>query len=401
MTVELDASAGKTARLLGNWLGRGVGWSLPRVVAVLFCIDVIVRFFPLDPLCFQAWECLTRYQEPGAIFQANRRFESGRIHGNLSNMGNLPELREDRPQVFTTDSHGFRNGPAAGPRTVEAVVVGDSFVAGYGVSDEDTLPVQLSRKTHSTFYNGGGPYAYLNTIRLLKRKLGLTRARAIIVWTENVPIAFLQTAERSAQQPDWKTRLWVFVFGHEGERYKNILRGWLYTSPLKIVATKAYLRLCNDQFLPNVYKKLVVSERLRDGRTMLFYPPEIDDFERHREIQEASDYLAHLSSGLRAEGLDPLVVLAPSKYSVYYPLIENRRRAAGDTVHPLARLEADLRQRGIPALDLTKTFRARARDDLSEGNYIYWLDDTHWNGRGLAVASDLIARTWFPEEATP
>src|ERR1700687_3502923 len=86
-----------------------LGRLLPCVMGVLFAVDASARFLPLEPLCFQAWECLTRYQEPGAIFEANRQFRSPDTHGNLSNMGNLPARRQNRPQVFTTDKYGFRN----------------------------------------------------------------------------------------------------------------------------------------------------------------------------------------------------------------------------------------------------------------------------------------------------
>ena len=92
-----------------------VGRLLPRLIAALLLVDALSRFLPLDPLCFQAWECMTRYQEPGAIFEANRQFRSDRTHGNMSNMGNLPALRQVRSQVFTTDKYGFRN--ASGSRS--------------------------------------------------------------------------------------------------------------------------------------------------------------------------------------------------------------------------------------------------------------------------------------------
>ena len=77
-----------------------LGRVLPLLVAMLLLGDALARFLPVDSLCFQAWECMTRFQEPGAIFEANRQFRSARTHGNLSNMGNLPLLRQYRPQLF-------------------------------------------------------------------------------------------------------------------------------------------------------------------------------------------------------------------------------------------------------------------------------------------------------------
>jgi len=100
------------------------------LIAAMFAADAGTRFLPIDALCFQAWECMTRYQAPGSIFEANRQFTSTRTHGNLSNMGNLPALRQYRPQVFTTDANGFRNPRGSERRPQDGIVVGDSFVAG-------------------------------------------------------------------------------------------------------------------------------------------------------------------------------------------------------------------------------------------------------------------------------
>ncbi len=381
----------------GRLRGIALGRLLPCAIAALFVVDVMARFLPLDPLCFQAWECLTRYQEPGGIFEANRQFRSRQTHGNLSNMGNLPHVRQVRPQVFTTDANGFRNLPASGTIRTDGIVVGDSFVAGYGISDAETLPAQLSDLTGLHFYNAGGPYAYLETARALKPKLGLQQSRVVVVWTEAEPIATLQRAEALARNPDWKGRLLTSVLGRRADYARGLLRGWWFTSPVKIAAEKAYLSISDDRILPNVYARRVIQRRLRTGEMMLFYPPEVDDFHSSRDAQPAADYLERLSTGLKREGLDALVVLAPSKYSVYYPLLEDPKPEPGDAVHPLARLAAAVGAAGVPVLDLTGPFRERAREDLANGQYIYWLDDTHWNARGIAVAAESARKAWFKE----
>ena len=43
----------------------------------------------------------------------------------------------------------------------------------------------------------------------------------------------------------------------------------------------------------------------------------------------------------------------------------------------------------------------QARQALSSGDYIYWRDDTHWNGRGAALAAEAIRREWFAGRARP
>lgn len=374
-----------------------LGRVLPITLAMFLSADVAARFFPLDSLCFQAWECMTRFQEPGSIFEAHRQFHSSRTHGNLSNMGNLPALREYRPQVFTTDVYGFRNSPALSERPPDGIVVGDSFVAGYGISDDETFPVRLSAATGLRMYNAGGPYAYLQTVRALKARLGMHQGPVVVVWTEAEPVDQLSHAAAIAEEGDVETRLLNAVLAERGDRLRSWLRGWWYTSPARIVAEKAFLALANDRILPNVYASRVAERRVQSGKAMLFYPSDVDGFHRHRDIGEARDYLMSTSTALSREGMEPLVLLAPSKYTVYYPILTEPKPAPGDPVHPLTVLEADLRAHGIPALDLTPSFQEAARRGLADGHDIYWRDDTHWNGLGTALAADLARRAWFPE----
>lgn len=374
------------------------GWLLPVVIAVFLAADVIARSLPIDGLCFQAWECMTRYQEPGSIFEANRQFRSARTHGNMSNMGNLPNDRVDRPQVFTTDGRGFRN-TAVDEARVRVLMVGDSFVAGYGISDDETLPTQLTARSGAVVYNAGGPYAYLDTVRQLKSQLKLEQPTAVIVWSESEPIGLLQAAEDQAGHPNWQARILSSAFGSAGERVREVLRGWWFTSPLKVIAQKAFLSASNDRFLPNVYAHLVAQRKLKNGASMLFLPSDVEPFHAHRDVRPAADYLQWLTSAMAKEGVKPVVVLVPHKYSVYYPLLSGAQPAPGDDVHPLAQLEQVLRAQGIEALDLTPMMRERAAGDLARGEYVYWRDDTHWDGRGVSVAADAIARRWFRGEA--
>ena len=376
-----------------------IGRLLPLVIAGAFAVDVGARFLPLDALCFQAWECMTRYQEPGSIFQANRRFVSDRTHGNLSNMGNLPERREYRAQVFTTDTDGFRNAPVSEHVVPDGLVVGDSFVAGYGISDEETFPAQLSAATGRRFYNAGGPYAYLHTVRRLKARLGFARGPVIIGWTESEPVAQLTQAEALAGEGDARTRLMTSLVGPKAQWLRSRARGWWYTSPVKIVAEKAFLSLANDHLLPNVYRSRVVERRLHTGEPILFYPLDVEGFHAQRDTAEARTFLVELTSRVSLDGMTPIVLLAPSKYTVYYPLLEGSQPEPGDTLHPLAKLEQELRGLGIRALDLTARMQEQARHDLEQGSYLYWLDDTHWNGKGVAVAAELARQTWFAQGA--
>ena len=114
-----------------------MGRAIPAFLAVVFLADLAARWLPVDPLTFRAWEALTRYRPPGAAFEPNRRYVHPQSYGDSAAMGNLPERRQYRLETFTTDARGFRNTAAAVP--VTAILAGDSFAVGSGVSDRKSV----------------------------------------------------------------------------------------------------------------------------------------------------------------------------------------------------------------------------------------------------------------------
>ena len=55
-------------------------------------------------------------------------------------------------------------------------------------------------------------------------------------------------------------------------------------------------------------------------------------------------------------------------------------------------MEADLRAGGIAVVNLIQALRVAAKAGLERHEYVYWRDDTHWNGRGVAIAAAEILR---------
>jgi lysophospholipase L1-like esterase len=84
----------------------------------------------------------------------------------------------------------------------------------------------------------------------------------------------------------------------------------------------------------------------------------------------------------RAQGVQLLVVLQPTKEQVYMPLL-------GETSpEPSATLQAVLAAQGIATLDLLPAFRRRAE----VGEQLFFIDDTHPNRQGYQlIAQELVA----------
>src|SRR5438445_13721830 len=132
-----------------------LGFVIPCLLAVMGLVDLGLRLMSIDPLTFRAWEALLRNRPPGAAFEPSRRYDNPRSYGDLAALGNFPELRQYRPERFTTDALGFRNVPEILNEEVGAILPGDSFVVGSGVSDDETLSAGLITRLGRVVYNAG------------------------------------------------------------------------------------------------------------------------------------------------------------------------------------------------------------------------------------------------------
>jgi hypothetical protein len=366
-----------------------VGRLIPLVLAVFFAFDVGLRQLPLELISFRAWEVLTQYAPYDASFEPNLRFRSEVDFGDLANLANLPELREYRAgTTFTTDSFGFRNSPSSLLAGIpDAILNGDSFGVGATVDDTETPAVQLGSLSGCRIYNAaGGLDLQVEQVVTLAQRLGMKRGLVIDMVLEGA--IFL----RRESPPPAGMYERVVSAAPESLREPLIrLRGLWTISPLKILANRGVRLLEDDRVLPNSYAAPVIQRTLRTGEKILFVR---EDIEYARNVLAVStDRWTRFASRLEQAGLTFVVVLVPRKYTVYQPLlIEEDPLPADQLGGTLIRLEQQIRDAGIPVVNLTAAFRAHAGRELDHVRYLYWRDDAHWNARGIGVAAAEIAR---------
>lgn len=113
---------------------------------------------------------------------------------------------------------------------------------------------------------------------------------------------------------------------------------------------------------------------------------EVDD-----EPYAAGGAIAAASDRLRAAGMELLLVPVPPK-SIIYP---DRLAPELDVPIPIPRLDtrlqaiyADLRQRGVRLVDLTRPF---IRDRFHHEGPLFCRQDSHWSGVGCVLGAELVA----------
>src|SRR5207302_1137841 len=210
-----------------------------------------------------------------------------------------------------------RNPPHVLGAEVSAILIGDSFAVGSGVSDDETLSSRLTRLTGCVVYNAGSDLGRVvpKEVLALSHRLHLRNRLVMRLYAEDAAV------------PPMPTRRERLVWELEAR-------------------TPARLR--------------ALIGRLR---------------------------------GLAAVG-PLLVVLVPSKYTVYRPFLVDQPAGGGAGADYLDRLERDLRAAGIPTLNLTPFLSAEAARYLQHDRYLYWLDDIHWDPLGIALAAEAIREQW-------
>lgn len=356
---------------------------------ICFVLDISFRFLPPRLITFRAWESMTLFATGSGPFVPNTVYSSARSYGDLASLGNLPSLRQYRSEVFTTDAAGYRNRREA-PRPFSGIlIVGDSFSASTGVADEQTLSEQLGNISGRSIYNGGMTPSLWPLLQDLRMTSGL------VVWEQSERAGLPQTP-LSSSQPDhgWKSRLADRIIGPERTealRRLNKRAGalWRY-SPLQILFGRAVKLLQNAEIFPNPYRHEVVTGKLRNGREILFLPTELENYEQDRQTDPK--FFIQLKTELQNKGIGLLVLLVPDKYVVYHDLLSPvstrpERRPFLDVV------EQRLADANIPVVNLTPRFRKQAQMLLAYDEYLYWLDDTHWNAEGIREAAQAIAES--------
>lgn len=364
-------------------------------------------------------------------FEINLNLENRHAFGNLASIGNFPAHRHYHVEDFITDEFGFRNRPGdLANRSPDAIVSGSSFIAQPGVVHDQTLPAQLAARSGLRVYNAatsGGDSEiigdFLGFIRRTAGRLGMHHGFVILDYKAGEDYCFIQpemtesarlAALASTASPVADaTRPWAAG-----------VRRWLAISRLKIVAQRAYKSLQNDWFLPNIYSNKIVRRSLPDGQVMLFQPsgnPNVlaiggplegstapsepaDDGLQPTDndsstvlprpeslIEEGVAYFKWLNAQLARDGLTMVVLFVPRPVVIYGELVKPPL-PTNSWVDYYRTLQVRLEAEGIAVVNPIEPLRREARVRVPRGEYLYHLDDTHWNAQGIAVTVDEILR---------
>jgi hypothetical protein len=358
---------------------------------LFFLSDLVMRFFPLAPLTFRAWEAMLRHY-PNAVgpFTPNKHYHRDNSYGGVAGIGNLPAFRHYHSVDFTTDIYGFHNPPALAEANPMGMVIGDSFAVGSELPEDQSLSARLTQRFGGYFYNAGGPQPLrLGSLEAVATRIGLRHGLVIFEFLESRalqdPPAATPDGGRGAAQG--------LLFRRLGQEWMDRLRtplNQLHSSPLEALSAKLEKKIQDDTLLPNSFAAFVIQEKLRNGEPIVFLPAE---FKSPSDPQKAANrwaaYFAWFAAELHKDGLDLVVLLVPNRTTIYAPLLAEPRGVSASR----ATLDAFRNALGnvhVCTVPLEPRYTQEATMLLEDKKYLYFLDDTHWNGIGTSVAAGEI-----------
>ncbi len=324
----------------------------------------------------------TRYYRQNAVYDQ-------RIHGYLSSLLGIRHYKHYHQQRMTTNHEGLRKSHGVPEHGVWPITVtGDSSVFGSYNSDEQTLSARLHQKLKLPVRNLAFPgHPITPMTNLLQRE---EKISPLIIWgmtersiTKEVFDSDQQKREKSA--PDT----------HGFERFKE----WF-----DVHAKDSFVRYLANLIWMN-FKYYVLNEIPDSLWTplhpqMLFYREGVGRMGRVAEPEELKiigDGAEALVREASSRGATVVILLIPDKCTIYPEYVSDPARWENLRENRfLDHLETSLRDRHLHVINLWPVFRARK----SEG-WLYYPDDTHWNPRGIGVATDAVMAYLRKQNLTP
>jgi hypothetical protein len=289
------------------------------------------------------------------------------------------------------DGRGFRNPPVL--ESPQVVVIGDSFVEGLQVADDELISSRLAQSlgvpTANLGRTGYGPQQELEVLR----RHGVPLSPRTCVW------AFYEGNDLQDVESYEATRDRVRKL-----RPESATRDWFARSFLRNGSAYAVRRGSQDPGVP-AHRQ---AGRFRDasGQDVPIYfscgvhegdPERVAGRMDSPAFKRFQAILSEAGETCRAEGIHLVVAFIPSKFRVYRDLcrfeddspcrawpVDDLPEAVGRAVRAMGD--------DVGFLDLTPALKARA----AAGELVYLADDTHWSAEGHRTAALAVAH--FLEE---
>jgi hypothetical protein len=300
---------------------------------------------------------------------------SGRPASDIEEAYLLPRTLAT-PITFAYDRWGYRNTTEMERASI--VLIGDSYVEGWYVSDEQTVASRLAYRLGQPVANlGVAGYGAMQELRVLKGQ-ALARKPKVIAWFffegndlyDDDAFEWFLAGNPLPLEPDWQHR-----------SFTNNAFHWIRRWTHFIVPNRAPFWA----LLPG-----------QSGSAKQIYFAYYGDVPwtgyEERRWEKAKEAFREGIEAARSSGAEVILVYVPIKFRVYREFIRipphSPLRNWGVWTSLPQKFTEFCRSVSVPCVDLT----ARLQQAVREGVDVYALTDTHWSSDGHAVVAAELER---------
>lgn len=336
----------------------------------LLMIGVELFVLPIDFFAFRVWEALF-IRKIHSIFPGH--FYPCMEVTKLESSGDLAHHTSfaiPKRVKWITDRYGYRKKDAEGMKP-QVVIIGDSNIAGIGLTQEEMLSEVLEEQLKVPVY----PYAPVGSINTFLKDFRFKKDSPKVVILSFIERDILnmpppkQSKKREALLSfyEWRDKVeqtrWVQSVGVILDRlFKMNMLNYFRAK----VGNGTLMEFCHfpSKFGPMLFvqgepaNKEVPTERLHKA---------VETIEAYNQI-------------LRKRNIRFIFLPIPNKENIYHDFLPNPRRPVF-----LEQLIQELKKRKVETVDTQKAF-----DDeyQKKSALLFFLDDSHWNPRGVRLAAD-------------
>jgi hypothetical protein len=301
----------------------------------------------------------------------------GRPRSDIETAWGLPASRSDRITI-TYDARGYRN-PTPLVRA-DIVLIGDSYVEGKYVSDDETVAAVLQERLGRPVANlGVAGYGTTQELRVLATD-ALRLEPKVVLWFFFEGNDLYNDDLFDITMQAWRDGRAPTLTGAHGWWRRSLVRN-----------LHDRLRVALGRLVPRHYPYVgTVTAGPRRGQTVLFWPETAPwtEFERRRweRARRTLDEGARLT---RDRGVRLLLVYVPTKFRVYrdHVAVPPQSAMSDWNLWPLPGMFADFcRARGVACLDLTPVLRESVR----RGGMPHAVADSHWSPEGHRLVAEAL-----------
>jgi hypothetical protein len=347
------------------------------LIPFLAAIGIELFVLPIDFFTFRVWEALVirKYYNilPGQFYPNMEvtKMEEG-------DLAHHTKFASKRKAKWITDRYGYRKQNSNRVKN-EVVVIGDSNIAGSGLTQEDILSEVLERKLKGGVYpmSPGSLSTFLKEWRFKKDPPDIVIISSVERFIFYLPpVKDTSISKLRSQIREIGYRLRNQISANRLIQCVGVYLDRIYKANM-LQYMRASLRRIGFPHSEAIPSNSVSSKY---GPVLFFQGADLNKDVPKDQFDKAVQVIKTYDQLVRSKGIRFIFLPIPEKENIYHEGLHTKKPVF------LEQLISRLKNLGIETVDTQTAFD----DAFQKGVLLYHTDGTHWNENAVKIAADLI-----------